>query len=264
MSGGVDFHGHGGALEAGRIRRGRRHAATLWTTARRSRRRAPAAPARTFTTPAPPPRRSACRTMCWTMKAVFREGGDRGIRRRLSARRETPIPCVRCNQTVKFHDLLETARDPGGRGHGHGTLCAAAKPAAGGRSCTGRSIQRARPILFPVRHHARSARFRALPARWLCPSRRCGGSRAELGLSVADKPDSQDICFVPEGKYTTVIDRLRPQGAIPGEIVHVDGPRCSAGTRGVTRYTVGQRRGPQHRRRRPPCSWCAWTPRRGA
>jgi tRNA-specific 2-thiouridylase len=59
---------------------------------------------------------------------------------------------------------------------------------------------------------------------------------------VADKPDSQDICFVPEGKYTTVIDRLRPQGAIPGDIVHVDG-RVLGRHEGVTRYTVGQRRG---------------------
>jgi tRNA-specific 2-thiouridylase len=59
---------------------------------------------------------------------------------------------------------------------------------------------------------------------------------------VADKPDSQDICFVPEGKYTTVIDRLRPQGAVPGDIVHMDG-RVLGQHEGVTRYTVGQRRG---------------------
>jgi tRNA-specific 2-thiouridylase len=65
---------------------------------------------------------------------------------------------------------------------------------------------------------------------------------AELGLAVAEKPDSQDICFVPEGKYTTIIDRLRPQGAVPGEIVHVDG-RVLGRHEGVTRYTVGQRRG---------------------
>src|SRR6185312_6795494 len=63
-----------------------------------------------------------------------------------------------------------------------------------------------------------------------------------LGLSVADKPDSQDICFVPEGKYTTVIDRLRPEGAVPGEIVHLDG-RVLGRHEGVTRYTIGQRRG---------------------
>jgi hypothetical protein len=63
-----------------------------------------------------------------------------------------------------------------------------------------------------------------------------------LGLAIADKPDSQDICFVPEGKYTTVIDRLRPQGAEPGDIVHLDG-RVLGRHEGVTRYTIGQRRG---------------------
>jgi tRNA-specific 2-thiouridylase len=65
---------------------------------------------------------------------------------------------------------------------------------------------------------------------------------AALGLKAADKPDSQDICFVPEGKYTTIIDRLRPQGAVPGDIVHLDG-RVLGRHEGVTRYTVGQRRG---------------------
>src|SRR6185437_11940936 len=65
---------------------------------------------------------------------------------------------------------------------------------------------------------------------------------AALGLSVADKPDSQDICFVPEGKYTTIIDRLRPHGAEAGDIVHLDG-RVLGRHEGVTRYTVGQRRG---------------------
>jgi tRNA-specific 2-thiouridylase len=63
-----------------------------------------------------------------------------------------------------------------------------------------------------------------------------------IGLSVADKPDSQDICFVPEGKYHTVIDRLRPQGAEPGDIVHMDG-RVLGRHEGVTRYTIGQRKG---------------------
>jgi hypothetical protein len=65
---------------------------------------------------------------------------------------------------------------------------------------------------------------------------------AELGLAIADKPDSQDICFVPEGKYTTVIDRIRPQGALPGDMVHMDG-RVLGRHEGVTRYTIGQRRG---------------------
>jgi tRNA-specific 2-thiouridylase len=65
---------------------------------------------------------------------------------------------------------------------------------------------------------------------------------ASLGLAVADKPDSQDICFVPEGRYTTVIDRLRPSTNLAGDIVHIDG-RVLGSHEGVTRYTVGQRRG---------------------
>jgi tRNA-specific 2-thiouridylase len=65
---------------------------------------------------------------------------------------------------------------------------------------------------------------------------------AEIGLQIADKPDSQDICFVPEGKYTTLIDKLRPHGAEPGDIVDLDG-RVLGRHEGVTRYTVGQRRG---------------------
>jgi len=62
------------------------------------------------------------------------------------------------------------------------------------------------------------------------------------GLRVAAKPDSQDICFVPEGRYTTIVDKLRPQGAVPGDIVHQDG-RVLGRHEGITRYTVGQRRG---------------------
>jgi tRNA-specific 2-thiouridylase len=65
---------------------------------------------------------------------------------------------------------------------------------------------------------------------------------AELGLTAATKPDSQDICFVPQGRYTTIVDKLRPHGALPGDIVHMDG-RVLGRHEGVTRYTVGQRRG---------------------
>jgi len=65
---------------------------------------------------------------------------------------------------------------------------------------------------------------------------------ANLRLAAADKPDSQDICFVPEGRYTTVIDKLRPQGALPGDVIHLDG-RILGQHEGVTRFTVGQRRG---------------------
>jgi len=155
-------------------------------------------------------------------------------------RGETPIPCIRCNQTVKFRDLLDVARDLG----------AAAM-------ATGHYVQRRIGANGPELHRA------ADPARdqsyFLFATTRdqldylrfpLGGLpkpvvrqvAAELGLAAADKPDSQDICFVPEGRYTTVIDRLRPQGAEPGDIVHLDG-RVLGRHEGITRYTVGQRRG---------------------
>jgi tRNA-specific 2-thiouridylase len=167
-------------------------------------------------------------------EAVIEEFADAYLRG------ETPIPCVRCNQTVKFHDLLDTARDLG----------AAAM-------ATGHYVQRKLGPHGPEMHRA------ADPARdqsyFLFATTRdqldyvrfpLGGLpkpavrqvAAELGLAVADKPDSQDICFVPEGRYTTVIDRLRPHGAEPGDIVHMDG-RVLGRHEGITRYTVGQRRG---------------------
>src|SRR5690606_31488356 len=63
-----------------------------------------------------------------------------------------------------------------------------------------------------------------------------------FGLAVADKPDSQDICFVPEGSYATVVQKLRPGAADPGEIVHLDG-RVMGRHQGIIHYTIGQRRG---------------------
>jgi len=155
-------------------------------------------------------------------------------------RGETPVPCIRCNQTVKFRDLMDMARDLGAEA-----------------MATGHYVRRVETPVGTQLHRA------ADPAKdqsyFLFATTReqldfvrfpLGGLdkpqvRAEatlLGLSVADKPDSQDICFVPEGKYTTVIDRLRPQGAVPGDIVHMDG-RVLGRHEGVTRYTVGQRRG---------------------
>jgi len=156
-------------------------------------------------------------------------------------RGETPIPCVRCNQTVKFLDLMEVARDLGAAalatGHyvrrlvgrdGAPTLNRAVDP---GRDQSYFLFATTRDQLdflrFPLggleKPHVRSL-------------------AASLGLAVADKPDSQDICFVPEGRYTTVIDRLRPSTNLAGDIVHIDG-RVLGSHEGVTRYTVGQRRG---------------------
>ena len=155
-------------------------------------------------------------------------------------RGETPIPCIRCNQTVKFRDLLDVARDLGASA-----------------MATGHYVRREAGPLGSQLHRA------ADPARdqswFLFATTRdqldylrfpLGGLEkpqvraiaAGMGLAAADKPDSQDICFVPEGRYTTVIDRLRPQGALPGDVVHLDG-RILGRHEGVTRFTVGQRRG---------------------
>jgi tRNA-specific 2-thiouridylase len=155
-------------------------------------------------------------------------------------RGETPIPCVRCNQTVKFRDLLETARDLG-----------AAVMATG--HYVRREVGPDGPELHRAADPARDQSyflFATTPAQLAdlrfplggLPKPAVRAAAAELGLAVADKPDSQDICFVPEGRYTTVIDRLRPHGALPGEIVHLDG-RVLGRHEGVTRYTIGQRRG---------------------
>ena len=155
-------------------------------------------------------------------------------------RGETPIPCVRCNQTVKFRDLLDVARDLGAVA-----------------MATGHYVRREDTPTGPQLHRAADAGrdqsyflfattreqldYLRFPLGGL-PKPAVRGVASGIGLSVADKPDSQDICFVPEGKYHTVIDRLRPQGAVAGDIVHMDG-RNLGRHEGVTRYTIGQRKG---------------------
>jgi tRNA-specific 2-thiouridylase len=155
-------------------------------------------------------------------------------------RGETPIPCVRCNQTVKFRDLLDTARDLGAASMATGHYVRRLEGAAGPE--LHRAFDAARDqsyFLFATTPDQLD--FLRFPLGGL-PKPAVREAAAAIGLSVADKPDSQDICFVPEGRYTTVIDRLRPHGAIPGDIVHLDG-RVLGRHEGVTRYTIGQRRG---------------------
>jgi tRNA-specific 2-thiouridylase len=155
-------------------------------------------------------------------------------------RGETPIPCVRCNQTVKFHDLLETARDLGAEAMATGHYVRRLQGPAGAQ--LHRAADPARDqsyFLFATTRDQLD--FLRFPLGGL-PKPAVRKVAAELGLPVADKPDSQDICFVPEGKYTTVIDRLRPEGAEAGDILHLDG-RVLGRHGGITRYTVGQRRG---------------------
>ncbi len=155
-------------------------------------------------------------------------------------RGETPIPCIRCNQTVKFRDLSEVARDLGAEamvtGHYVRRLMGEGGPELH------RAVDAARDqswFLFATTREQLA--FLRFPLGAL-PKPQVRALAAELGLAVADKPDSQDICFVPEGKYSTLIDKLRPGSVGEGDVVHEDG-RVLGRHLGVSRYTVGQRRG---------------------
>ena len=152
----------------------------------------------------------------------------------------TPIPCVRCNQTVKFHDLLAVAKDLGAdcmatghyinrvmgpegaelhRAHDHG------KDQSYFLFATTR--EQLDYLRFPLGGFSKSE-TRTLAVKY--------------GLNVASKPDSQDICFVPTGKYTDVIEKIRPSAVTHGEIVHLNG-KVLGKHRGIMYYTIGLRRG---------------------
>ena len=156
-------------------------------------------------------------------------------------RGETPVPCIRCNQTVKFRDLAEIARELGAAALATGHYVRRL-PGPSGAPELHRALDASRDqsyfLFATTREQLDYLRF---PLGGLAKTA-VRQLAAELGLAVADKPDSQDICFVPQGRYTTVVDRLRPHGAVAGDIVHIDG-RVLGRHEGVTRYTVGQRRG---------------------
>ncbi|MBM3616671.1 MAG: tRNA 2-thiouridine(34) synthase MnmA [Alphaproteobacteria bacterium] len=152
----------------------------------------------------------------------------------------TPVPCIRCNERVKFKDLLATAKDLNAD-------CMATGHYIQRKMGTGPELHMASDpnrdqsyflfsttpeqldyLRFPLGHLASKAETRALAAKY--------------GLSVADKPDSQDICFVPNGNYAAVIEKLRPGAADPGEIVDLVG-KVVGEHRGVIHYTIGQRKG---------------------
>ena len=153
---------------------------------------------------------------------------------------ETPIPCVACNQTVKFADLLKTARDLDAdvlatghyiRSRANGAHRALYRPADADRDQS--------YFLFATTPD--QVDFLRFPLGELTKdeTRRLA---AEMGLIVADKPDSQDICFVPNGNYADIITKLRPNSALAGDIVHVDG-RVLGRHEGILRFTIGQRKG---------------------
>jgi tRNA-uridine 2-sulfurtransferase len=153
---------------------------------------------------------------------------------------ETPVPCVVCNQQIKFHELLATVRELEADALATGHYIQLRAGAAGPELCRARDAERDQSyflfattraqldwLLFPLGAY-RKAEVRALARQFALP--------------VADKSDSQDICFVPQGRYTNIIERLKPGAAEAGDIVHVDG-RVLGRHGGIINYTVGQRRG---------------------
>ena len=154
---------------------------------------------------------------------------------------ETPVPCIECNQSIKFRDLLATARELGAKVLATGHYVAS-RPLAGG----GRALYRAREgerdqsyFLFATTPAQLGFLMFPLGGRTKPEIRALAG---EFDLPVADKPDSQDICFVPGGDYAAVVHKLRPEASEPGEVVDLDGHVIGRHD-GIVRFTVGQRRG---------------------
>jgi tRNA-specific 2-thiouridylase len=157
------------------------------------------------------------------------------------ARGETPIPCVRCNQTVKFQDLVALARDLG---------CEALATGHYARRVEGPDGPELRRAADPARDQSyflfattrEQLAFTRFPLGDMPDKAAVRREAVRLGLAVAEKPDSQDICFVPTGRYHDLVAKLRPEAAEAGEIVDTEG-RVLGRHQGMARYTVGQARG---------------------
>jgi tRNA-specific 2-thiouridylase len=152
----------------------------------------------------------------------------------------TPIPCVRCNQGVKFTDLFRLARELGADCLATGHYVRRQVGANGSELHRAHDPARDQSyFLFATTRDQLD--FLRFPLGGM-PKDQVRAIAAEQGLGVAAKPDSQDICFVPDGDYGALVRKLRPQAAAPGEIVDLDG-RVIGTHRGVAGFTVGQRRG---------------------
>ena len=154
---------------------------------------------------------------------------------------ETPVPCVECNQSIKFRDLLQTARELGAAFLATGHYVASRPLPDGSRGLfRAREAERDQSYFLFATTRAQLEHLRfPLGDRTKAETRELA---RRFGLSVADKQDSQDICFVPTGHYAEIIERLRPGAAGPGDIVDLDG-RVLGRHDGIIHFTVGQRRG---------------------
>lgn len=152
----------------------------------------------------------------------------------------TPIPCIRCNQTVKFKDLLATAKELGADclATGHYIQRADGPDGAELHRANDASRDQSYFLFATTREQLDYIRF---PLGNL-PKTEVRELAEKYNLPVAAKPDSQDICFVPQGSYADVVKKLRPAAGRGGEIVHLDG-RVLGEHDGVIHYTIGQRRG---------------------
>ncbi|WP_315835067.1 tRNA 2-thiouridine(34) synthase MnmA [Bradyrhizobium prioriisuperbiae] len=154
---------------------------------------------------------------------------------------ETPVPCIECNRSIKFRDLLATARELGAQALATGHYVASRRLADGSRAlvCAADAERDQSYFLFATtQDQLQDVRF---PLGDLTKAQTRELAR-RFGLSVADKHDSQDICFVPTGRYTDVIERLKPSAMQPGDIVDLDGHVIGT-HQGIAHFTVGQRRG---------------------
>ena len=154
---------------------------------------------------------------------------------------ETPIPCVECNRTVKFRDLLAFAEELGADCLATGHYVESRLMPDGHRALfRPRDLDRDQSYFLYATTQAQLDRLRFPLAQLTKPETR--EIAREIGLAIADKADSQDICFVPSGHYASLVERLKPEAVMPGVIRHVDGTVMGQ-HQGVIHFTIGQRRG---------------------
>jgi tRNA-specific 2-thiouridylase len=151
------------------------------------------------------------------------------------------VPCIECNRVIKFRDLLKTAHELGAQALATGHYVASRALADGSRAlvCAADADRDQSYFLFATTREQLD--FLRFPLGDMSKPQVRELAR-RFGLTVADKHDSQDICFVPTGRYTDIISRLRPNAMTSGDIVDLDG-RVLGTHQGIAHFTVGQRRG---------------------
>ena len=242
MSGGVDSSVTAALLAEARLRRRRHHPAAL-----RSRRGAPdararAAPARTCATPRASRERLGIPHYVLDYEKPLPRRGDRALSPTPMCAARRRCPCVACNETVKFRDLLGVARDLGAAALATGHYARRVDGAGRARAASRRRCSAATRAISSIAPRARSSTSCAF--RWAISARtRPARSRARFDLPVAEKPDSQDICFVPSGDYAALVEKLRPERGGARRHRRPRRHACSAAIDGIIHFTVGQRKG---------------------